>query len=134
MSQIGLNLNRIKSKEALDRYKKFVFDSALITQEKIKQEVSLEEAKITEKITKDVSMVKNDIACQLDDLTKGPDKGFSITVTQQQTVSKLVQTSVDIRMAENDGDNIDQHPLPPADDPLALYDLWGNADDDFYGM
>merc|ERR1712002_613255 len=67
---VGGNLRKIKSKTALDRYKKFIKDEAIMTQERIKKEISLEEAKINEKITNDVSSIKNDLACQLEDRKK----------------------------------------------------------------
>jgi len=70
MSTVGGNLKKINSKTALNRYKKFIEDEAIMTQERIKTEISLEEAKINEKITNDVSSIKNDLACQLEDRKK----------------------------------------------------------------
>jgi len=96
MSMVGGNLRKIKSKTALDRYKKFIEDEAIMTQERIKTEISLEEAKMNEKITNDVSSIKNDLACQLEDRKKL----HLETKTTLKAIDKLIS-------AENNENNVE---------------------------
>lgn len=67
MSVIGSNLKKINSPRALERYKKYIEDDAIMTQERIKSEISKEEAKINDRITNEVAMIKNNVACGLED-------------------------------------------------------------------
>ena len=80
-------------------YKKYIEHDAISTSEAIREKVSYEEKKIFEKITEDVSFIKNELACQME----GKDNRLEEEEKKKQRkiVAKLISS-------ENSRDNVKQ--------------------------
>ena len=80
-------------------YKKYIEYDAISTSEAIREKVSYEERKIFEKITEDVSFIKNELACQME----GKDNRLEEEEKkkQREVVAKLISS-------ENSRDNVKQ--------------------------